>query len=218
MPFPLPATGGKNFAFEMSLHLDSAVFQLIALMGFFNMGWLHGNLGRALSGIALASALWVYSPEVIGSSATKEWQTPGCISPPYPTVPAGPTASIVVTGQLPATYQVRITAWRVPCGPADHQLLFTLEPIAGTPRPLLLTIQFIQNNQQYMAFAFRTPDPLLVPSTVLMEVDPPPGGGTEFDDDLAFEAVFIDTLAGIVGRLPVPAAPVNGTTGPLGKV
>jgi hypothetical protein len=122
---------------------------------------------------------------------------------------------MVVTGQLPATYQVRFTAWRVPCGPADHQLLFTLEPIAGTPRPLLLTIQFIQNNRQYMAFASRTPDPLLVPSTVLMEVDPPPGGGTEFDDDLGFEAVFIDAIAGIVGRLTVPAAPANGAMGAL---
>lgn len=180
-------------------------------------GWSAARLASIYSGaLLLACVLSTSELAASGTSATKEWWTPGCIAEPFPTTPSGPSVSMVASHPSPSGVDsVRVTAWRVPCGGQDYQLLLTYEPLSGSPYMATVQTHMLQGGHQHLGYFLLGAPPsfsgvLLAPVTVALLLVMSPEGAPEFDDDLAFELVFVHIGTGTTWRLQVPAAPSSG--------
>ena len=101
--------------------------------------------------------------------------TRNCVPTPISTTPSGPSWTFEV--QTAAAARLRGTAWRVPCGGNDAQLILTLQPIQGTP--------FVCGTEmEIMIGAARTDD-------LFLDTDPNDGLGTSFCSNLPSTASFV---------------------------
>jgi hypothetical protein len=101
--------------------------------------------------------------------------TRNCVPTPIPTAPSGPSWTFEV--QIAAGARLRGTAWRVPCGGNDAQLILTLQPIEGTP--------FVCGTEMEIVIgAARTDD-------LFLDTDPNDGVGTSFCSNLPATASFV---------------------------
>ncbi|MCB1612178.1 MAG: hypothetical protein R3F18_20260 [Lysobacterales bacterium] len=101
--------------------------------------------------------------------------TRNCVPTPIPTTPSGPSWTFDV--QTSAAARLRGTAWRVPCGGNDAQLILTLQPVQGTP--------FVCGTEmEIMIGAARTDD-------LFLDTDPNDGQGTSFCSNLPSTASFV---------------------------
>lgn len=141
---------------------------------------LHAAPGLAQARGSEAERQWLAAQQMLqlakGTSidGLKEI-TRNCVPTPIPTTPSGPNWTFEV--QIAAGARLRGTAWRVPCGGNDAQLILTLQPLQGTP--------FVcGSDMEILIGAARTDD-------LFLDTDPNDGTGTSFCSNLPGTASFV---------------------------